>query len=271
MEQTFKPDDFVRLTDPLSNGQIVRIENVDEHGFASWLGGSQNCDMEQIEIKVEEEGNPFTDDLREYTVTLSDRVQEIESDFGVKLYPESAVEYWKRRAEIAEESIEKSKDYIKKVCKESSDDIQKLDAENKKLKEELSRCRAANAYYLTAKKEAENRTKILEKDVAASKCDECGKEHQQLAEWLQELEGYKDETPITEEWLNEKFWFDTECEYWDFDTDVNPVEIREIRKNHLYSIFVPHFNYKINVRTRGQLRCFISACGFGDCVKQLKS
>lgn len=92
-----------------------------------------------------------------------------------------------------------------------------------------------------------------------------------FAEWLQELAAFKDETPITEEWLNEKFWFDTECEYWDFDTDVNPVEIREIRKNHFYSIFVPHFNYKINVRTRGQLRCFISACGFGDCVKQLKS
>lgn len=137
-KQTFIPGDFVRLTDPLSNGEVVRIENVDEHGFASWLGGSQNCDMEQIEIKVEEVGNPFTDDLREYTVTLSDRVQEIESDFGVKLYPESAVEWLKRRAEIAEESIARLKDYIKKVCKESSEDIQKLDAENKKLQKQLS-------------------------------------------------------------------------------------------------------------------------------------
>ena len=90
-----------------------------------------------------------------------------------------------------------------------------------------------------------------------------------IAEYLQELQGYEDETPITDEWLNEKFWFDTECEYWDFDTDVNPVEIREIRKNHFYSIFVPHFNYKINVRTRGQLRCFLAACGF-DLDKQLK-
>lgn len=99
----------------------------------------------------------------------------------------------------------------------------------------------------------------------------CREEHGQLAEWLTKLQGYEDETPITDEWLNEKFWFDTECEYWDFDTDVNPVEIREIRKNHFYSIFVPHFNYKINVRTRGQLRCFLAACGFGDSVKQLKS
>ena len=176
MEQTFKPGDFVRLTDPLDNNTIVRIESVDEHGFASWLGGSQNCDIEQIEIKVEEEGNPFTDDLREYTVTLSDRVQEIESDFGVKLYPESAVEYWKRRAEIAEESIARLKDYIKKVCKESSEDIQKLDTENKKLKEELSRCRATNADYLTAKTEAENRAKLLKKEIADLKVPESRRE-----------------------------------------------------------------------------------------------
>lgn len=67
------------------------------------------------------------------------------------------------------------------------------------------------------------------KDVAASKCDECGKEHAQLAEWLQELvdlrikikrlgtelrakhlkaihtanelAAYKDKTPISDEFL----------------------------------------------------------------------
>lgn len=47
MEQTIKQDDIVRLTDPLDNGTIVRIEKVDENGFAEWLGGSQYCDMEQ--------------------------------------------------------------------------------------------------------------------------------------------------------------------------------------------------------------------------------
>lgn len=43
--QTFKQGDIVRLIDPLSNGEVVRIESVDEHGYASWLGGSQNSDM----------------------------------------------------------------------------------------------------------------------------------------------------------------------------------------------------------------------------------
>ena len=39
------------------------------------------------------------------------------------------------------------------------------------------------------------------KEVAASKCDECGKEHQQLATWLQELQSYKDKTPISDDFL----------------------------------------------------------------------
>lgn len=39
MEQKIKAGDFVRLTDPISNDTIVRIESVDEYGFASWLGG----------------------------------------------------------------------------------------------------------------------------------------------------------------------------------------------------------------------------------------
>lgn len=43
-----KAGDLVRLTDPISNGEIVRIDNVDEYGFASWIGGSQAADMKQI-------------------------------------------------------------------------------------------------------------------------------------------------------------------------------------------------------------------------------
>ena len=38
-------------------------------------------------------------------------------------------------------------------------------------------------------------------DVAAVKCDECGKEHQKLADWLQKLASYEDVTPISAEWL----------------------------------------------------------------------
>ncbi|MBQ3690865.1 MAG: hypothetical protein II937_13540 [Bacteroidales bacterium] len=175
MKQTIKPGDIVRLTDdPFSNGEIVRIESVDEYGFANFLAGSKAANMEQISIV--KNGSPIGNDIDGYYFTLSEIVQEVEKRVNeqkwlklkkpFKLYPESAVEWLKRRAEIAEESIARSKDYIKKVCKESSEDIQKLDAENKKLKEELSRCRAANADYLTAKTEAENRAKILEKEVA---------------------------------------------------------------------------------------------------------
>ena len=37
------------------------------------------------------------------------------------------------------------------------------------------------------------------KEVAASKCDECGKEHQQLAEWLQELKVQTDRVDVLTE------------------------------------------------------------------------
>lgn len=154
MEQktNIKPGDFVRLTDPLDNGTIVRIENVDEHGFASWLGGSQAADIEQINM---EQINP---DLIYYYENLSELIRHIESKIGIKIYPESAVEYWKNRAEVeekehayyekawnkehnklldAKDGIAKLKEYIKKVCAESSADIQSLDAENKKLKERI--------------------------------------------------------------------------------------------------------------------------------------
>ena len=102
MKQNIKPGDIVRLTDPISNGQIVRIESVDEHGFASWLGGAQNCDMEQIKANVD-----FPN--CSYYNTLSSFVEGIEQGFAtdgydVKLYPKSAVEYWKHRAEVAEQS-----------------------------------------------------------------------------------------------------------------------------------------------------------------------
>lgn len=36
-------------------------------------------------------------------------------------------------------------------------------------------------------------------EVAASKCDECGKEHQQLAEWLQELQVQRDRVDVLTE------------------------------------------------------------------------
>ena len=37
------------------------------------------------------------------------------------------------------------------------------------------------------------------KEVAASKCDECGKQHQKLAEWLQELKVQRDRVDVLTE------------------------------------------------------------------------
>lgn len=39
MEQktNIKSGDIVRLTDPSSNGEVVRVEKVDEHGYVNWL------------------------------------------------------------------------------------------------------------------------------------------------------------------------------------------------------------------------------------------
>lgn len=164
MEQKIKPGDIVRLTDPLSNGEIVRIESVNEHGFASWLGGSQAADMEQV--SVTDGASPIGNDIDGYYFDLSEIITEIERRVNektwlnlkkpFKLYPESAVEFWKRRAEIAanaeginekmmnkylneklnlEDKVKMQAEYIKKVCAESSADIQRLDTENKKLKE----------------------------------------------------------------------------------------------------------------------------------------
>ena len=48
--------------------------------------------------------------------------------------------YERERKALAE--IEKLKTYIKKVCKGSSDDIQKLDAENKELRERIKNLEA---------------------------------------------------------------------------------------------------------------------------------
>lgn len=166
MNNEIKSGDFVRLTDPLDNGTIVRIENVDENGFAEWLGGSQYCDMEQINM---EQINP---DLTYYYENLSELIRHIESKIGIKIYPESAVEYWKNRAEREE----KEHAYYEKAWNKEHNKLLDAQDEIEKLKKELSRCRAMNAEYLTAKTEAENRAKLLKKEVADLKVPDSRRE-----------------------------------------------------------------------------------------------
>lgn len=140
MNNEIKSGDFVRLTDPIDNGTIVRIEEVNENGFAEWLGGSQYCDMEQVSIA--DGASPIGNDIDGYYFTLSEIITEIERRVNAqtwlnlkkpfKLYPESAVNYWKHRAEIAEQNNalnEKLLDKEHNKLLDAQDEIEKLQAE----------------------------------------------------------------------------------------------------------------------------------------------
>lgn len=114
------------------------------------------------------------------------------------------------------------------------------------------------------------------KEVADHKCDECGKEHVKLAEWLTELQGFKDETPITTEFLNKNFSFvdsDDSDGIWAalYDKDPYYAKIQIDTDCH-------HEGFKIicdkgvyYAETLGQLRMFLTLCDLGDFIKQLKS
>lgn len=149
MEQQTKVGDFVRLTDPIDNGMIVRVETV-ENGWIEFIGGGQSW-YEQVKGSIKLFGV-------EHFGTLSEFIRLLEQCFGVKLYPESAIKLYRNAAEKnaeelgksekywedehnklieAQDELAKLKEHIKKVCAESSADIQRLDAENKKLKKEL--------------------------------------------------------------------------------------------------------------------------------------
>jgi hypothetical protein len=116
------------------------------------------------------------------------------------------------------------------------------------------------------------------KEVAAFKCDECGKEHQQLAEWLQELAGFKDKTPITNEFL-EIIGFKRE-------KIIDPYHKGEISIQKMcggigdWTWECVYFKGKswtsdlvdtVFIKTIGELRMFLTICGLGDFVKQLKN
>ena len=115
------------------------------------------------------------------------------------------------------------------------------------------------------------------KDVAASKCDECGKEHTQLAEWLQELKDYKDETQITKKWLLDNGFYENGERF--YKTDGKPfyygIEARyivnDVHKSYHFSFSRRHYPmYEATFKTVGQFKMFMTLCGLEDFVKQLK-
>lgn len=112
------------------------------------------------------------------------------------------------------------------------------------------------------------------KEVAASKCDECGKEHAQLAAWLTKLQGYEDDTPLTEE------FFERNGFYKDFreETEIEPSgEIwcyrtpeYHITAENICGDWVVQANGTVCIDTVGQLRMFLSLCGLTEFIEQLK-
>lgn len=105
------------------------------------------------------------------------------------------------------------------------------------------------------------------KEVAASKCDECGKEHTQLAEWLQELAAFKDETPITRGLLEDNF-DKINYELYNIHLECDVIDIY-IQSEGIFHIIVKNKG-SLLCRTCGQLRMFLTLCGLQDFVKQLK-
>lgn len=95
--------------------------------------GSQYCDMEQVPCEFE--AYPIGENsLANNYETLSDVISDLENQIGVKLYPESAINYWKHRAEKAEAENALNEKLLKDEHNKLLDALDK----NKKIKNVLS-------------------------------------------------------------------------------------------------------------------------------------
>lgn len=95
----------------------------------------------------------------------------------------------------------------------------------------------------------------------------CSEEHEQLAAWLTKLQGFEDATPITETWLNANFQLISG--QW---VVYSPSNDGDVTIFHRYRTYTISFNYAnaAEIGTIGQLRLFLTLCGFGDFAQQLK-
>lgn len=96
------------------------------------------------------------------------------------------------------------------------------------------------------------------------------------AEWLQELLSYKDEDPITTEWLKKYFKF-----YQSEDGDVW-VQKEILKKHCIYIYEMAEYRWQVHVetdekreefdlQTLGQLRMFLTLCGVpSEFIKKLE-
>lgn len=107
-------------------------------------------------------------------------------------------------------------------------------------------------------------------DVAAVKCDECGKEHQQLAGWLTKLADYENATPITEEWLAANKFQPTNVPVT-YKRSFGKIEIEATVVDYgIWQISI--FNFKtsfyqaINLSTKGQVKMLFGIYGMENLI-----
>lgn len=107
------------------------------------------------------------------------------------------------------------------------------------------------------------------KNVAASKCDECGKEHQQLAEWLTELQSYKDKTHINGEFLIRNGFTKRANDYLYQNGDVEITAKLLFAENNCWYVYIGFTDHSeecesLLIYTVGQLRLFLAIEGLNN-------
>ena len=119
-------------------------------------------------------------------------------------------------------------------------------------------------------------------EVANEQCNECGKEHKQLAKWLEKLAKFEDKTIITSKWLcNNGFKFNPannyEVEHYSLDIEgvfisVIPVPIN---RPNWWEISITLYKgidtQTLQINSVGQLKMFLSIYKLDNIVEQFKN
>lgn len=103
---------------------------------------------------------------------------------------------------------------------------------------------------------------------APMNCGVMCEQYTAVAEWLQELAAFKDETPITRELLEDNF-DKINDELYNIHLECDIIDIY-IQSEGIFHIIVKNKG-NLLCHTLGQLRMFMTICGLGDFVKQLKA
>lgn len=112
------------------------------------------------------------------------------------------------------------------------------------------------------------------KEVATSQCGECADEHKQLAEWLEELKKYKDDTPITIKWLYSKFEYDQKIDKWKYQQKdyYYYITLESNGNDYIVDITSNSYEYKacsVIVSTIGQLYSLFTLCNLQEAAKKV--